>query len=229
MEVSQDDLDDIQNEYNNLEIQINDYSAEVSSFSFPNPADEKIINSDAKAITSKFTYINKCVNNLGAPTDIQVKNWEKKISDLKKRFEIKKAQFKQKKEQGKQEGDNYAPESSEQPMVPVEQMSEEQKLNHGKKINKKAEQSLQRTVQMSSDAVATAGDTALTLQAQTEQMLRIQSQLDSMDSDLDRAKKTLQKIVRRLMTDKLLVVLLLIIVIAIVGVLIYSAVKPKKK
>ncbi|KAA6393909.1 MAG: hypothetical protein EZS28_010566 [Streblomastix strix] len=72
-------------------------------------------------------------------------------------------------------------------------------------------------------------ETNLTLEAQTEQMQNIGQQLDNMDSDLDRAKKTLQKIARRLTSDKFLIVILLIIVIAIVAVLVYSAFAPKGK
>lgn len=64
---------------------------------------------------------------------------------------------------------------------------------------------------------------------QTEQMLKTNEKLDNMDNELDKAQDIMKSMIRRMLTDKLVLLFVGLIFLALLGVVIYVAVKPPKE
>lgn len=86
-------------------------------------------------------------------------------------------------------------------------------------ILKKAEQTVVETQEIGDEATNT-------LAKQTEQMKRINTKLDKMDSDVDRAKKEVSAFMRRMMTDKIIICFALLVLCAIIAVVVLRIQAP---
>lgn len=69
-------------------------------------------------------------------------------------------------------------------------------------------------------------DTTIEIKRQQEQMQKASQNLDTMDSELDRAKVVLKQMFGRLATDKCIRVLAIIVAIAVIAVIVVEIVKP---
>ncbi|KAK2960416.1 hypothetical protein BLNAU_4633 [Blattamonas nauphoetae] len=114
------------------------------------------------------------IKNIGSQTNLTAQNWTLKKNKLELRFKELKDQF-------------QAPFSGD--TVPLQFQNEKQKFETGQNTAEATEQSLKRTTDMSTQAVETMQETNLILQAQTEQLEHVASTLETMDGDLDRAKR----------------------------------------
>ncbi|KAK2961216.1 hypothetical protein BLNAU_3662 [Blattamonas nauphoetae] len=211
--MSADHLETVQKTYDDLTIHINEFSDLINQFGKKKGIPLNEMKYQEKSIASDIRYLTKLVRMVGPPTNLTAKNWTHKKDELESRFNELKAQF-----QAKQTPNASGPGGGD--AVPLQFQSEKQKYETAQNTAEATEQSLKRTADMSTQAVETMQETNLILQAQTEQLERVASTLETMDGDLDRAKRLVSQILRGLWSDKLLVVLLFLIVLAIVGVLI---------
>lgn len=74
----------------------------------------------------------------------------------------------------------------------------------------------------------TAADATAKLQAQTEQMRKINDDLDQLDSEVERAKKELNAFIRRMMTDKILICFAILVLLGIILIVVFNFVIKKK-
>ncbi|KAK2958015.1 hypothetical protein BLNAU_6941 [Blattamonas nauphoetae] len=219
--MSAEDIATVQETYDSLTMQLNEFSDLINQFGKKNGIPLNEMRAKEKSIASDMRYLTKLVRDLGPQTNLTAKNWTHKKNELESRFNDLKAQF-----QAKQTPTGAAASSGD--AVPLQYQSEKQKYETAQNTAEATEQSLKRTADMSTQAVETMQETNLILQAQTEQLERVASTLETMDGDLDRAKRLVSQILRGLWSDKLLVVLLFLIVLAIIGVLIAGIfIKPK--
>merc|ERR1712070_265491 len=80
---------------------------------------------------------------------------------------------------------------------------------------------------MVEEAKAVGREASEKLKAQTQQLQNIDNDIKTIESNLKRADALVRAFMRRMMTDKLILVFLGLIVLAIVIIVIYSAVNPK--
>lgn len=73
----------------------------------------------------------------------------------------------------------------------------------------------------------TAADATAKLQAQTDQMRKINDDLDQLDSEVERAKKELNAFIRRMMTDKILICFAILVLLGIVLIVVFNFVIKK--
>lgn len=74
----------------------------------------------------------------------------------------------------------------------------------------------------------TAAEATAKLKSQTEQMRKINEDLDQLDSEVERAKKELNAFIRRMMTDKILICFAILVVLGIILVVVFNFVIKKK-
>eukprot|EP00744_Colponema_vietnamica_P005720 GILI01008356.1.p1 GENE.GILI01008356.1~~GILI01008356.1.p1 ORF type:complete len:275 (-),score=65.76 GILI01008356.1:200-1024(-) len=74
----------------------------------------------------------------------------------------------------------------------------------------------------------TAAEATAKLKAQTEQMKKINEDMDQLDSEVERAKKELNAFIRRMMTDKILICFAILVILGIVLVVVFNFVIKKK-
>lgn len=101
-------------------------------------------------------------------------------------------------------------------------------LTETEKIQGKAEESLINSLQKAREMNEVGSEALKNLESQTEQLGGIKEKVENMDSELKKAEVLMKGIVRRMMTDKLIVCFIGIIFFSIVGLVIYSQVKPEE-
>ncbi|ORC87819.1 putative transmembrane protein [Trypanosoma theileri] len=88
-------------------------------------------------------------------------------------------------------------------------------------------ESLAMTERLLNETETVGTGAATTLRVQTEQIQRVNDNLDELDSDVNRAKKELNAFIRRMMTDKIIICFSILIVIGIIVIIVLKVVKKK--
>lgn len=107
--------------------------------------------------------------------------------------------------------------------VDLETASTKQVIDHGKAIQAKSSESLGRAAKLVNQSEAVGAETAARLKEQTEKMKGIYSNVDKIESDLQRADKIMRAFMRRMATDKLVLCFILLIIAGIITIVAYKA------
>lgn len=100
-------------------------------------------------------------------------------------------------------------------------------LSETNKVQNKTEESLKRSLQNAREMNEIGAEALQKMEAQTEQLGKVQAKVDQMESELKKAQQLLKGILKRMMTDKLILLFVGLIFLAIVGLVIYIAVSPQ--
>jgi len=100
-------------------------------------------------------------------------------------------------------------------------------MKHGLEVQQESKDSLARSVQTVHQTLAVGKETANKLDQQTQQMANMIDNLDDIGSTLDRSKKIIRDIARRVATDKYMWVLIVLVFGAIVFIIIYKQLAPR--
>jgi DNA repair exonuclease SbcCD ATPase subunit len=98
------------------------------------------------------------------------------------------------------------------------------KVRNIEKTQKQTIESLTTTEQLINETETVATDAAAKLQKQTDDIRKMNENLDQLDSDVNRAKKELNVFIRRMMTDK---IILCFAVLVVVGIIVIVVMKVK--
>jgi novel plant SNARE len=93
-------------------------------------------------------------------------------------------------------------------------------------VQDKTKKSLGRTLGMIHSAESTAVETAAELAAQTQQMGRIDDNLERIQDDLHRSRALITSFAKRMMTDRIILCMLFLVVVGLAAIIIISAVDP---
>jgi len=108
----------------------------------------------------------------------------------------------------------------------VDEMTADEIIEKGAKIQRNDLKSLDRTLQTIDDTKAVAADTAAKLKEQTDALKRIDEGVNEVEANLKMAEKQLRAFVRRMATDKIIMAFIVLIIIGIIIVIVVSIVKP---
>ncbi|CUG92010.1 transmembrane protein, putative [Bodo saltans] len=98
------------------------------------------------------------------------------------------------------------------------------KTRNIEKTQKQTIESLTTTEQLINETETVATEAASKLQKQTDDIRKMNENLDQLDSDVNRAKKELNVFIRRMMTDK---IILCFAVLVVVGIIVIVVMKVK--
>lgn len=87
-------------------------------------------------------------------------------------------------------------------------------------VQKKTQDSLSRVRALATEARDIGKETAVELERQTEQMVHIGEGVAQVDSEIDRAKRKLHTMAKRVATDKVILCFTLLLVGAIIGAIV---------
>jgi len=110
----------------------------------------------------------------------------------------------------------------DRPAKVVDYSSNDGLINHGKEVLDESKQSLARSVGAMQDSLALGRDTAAKLQNQTDQIVRIHDNLEAIDDALERSKRIMTRMARRVATDKCMWILALLVIAAIIAIVVYK-------
>jgi len=106
----------------------------------------------------------------------------------------------------------------------VDEMTTGQMIMVAKEVQMESLQSVDRSKRIVEDTINVATETAQTLKSQTEQLERIDKQVDVVDSNLKKAEKQLRVFMRRMATDKLIMSFVCLVVLGILAVIVIAIV-----
>ena len=109
------------------------------------------------------------------------------------------------------------------------EMGTRETLAYGEELQMQSQASVSRSRAMVEDTIEVAANTATTLQGQTEQITRIRTGVETVESNMKRADRQLRIFMRRMMTDKIILCLLFCVVIGVVLVIVYSSINKDEK
>ena len=98
----------------------------------------------------------------------------------------------------------------------LDEMNEDEIMEYAQNIQQQDNEILDRVIIDVDETVKMAEATAQKVSQQTDQIERISSKLDAIDDEIERAKKILKIMLRRVITDKAVWVLFFLIFIAII-------------
>jgi len=110
----------------------------------------------------------------------------------------------------------------------VDQMTAQQIISKGAAVQEQSIASTTRSKKMIEDSKAVGAETASKLKQQTEQMRNIDEDIMRVETNLQRADLLLRAFLRRMATDKFIMVFLFLIVVGIVTIIIYKAINPEQ-
>ena len=99
-------------------------------------------------------------------------------------------------------------------------MQDQEMLDEAGKIQGKDKQAARRMLKMVAQTEEVASSTMETMKNQTEQLSKIHSDLEEMDSTLKLADAQIKQYVRKMATDKLIMMMLFIIVMGLVAIMV---------
>lgn len=106
-------------------------------------------------------------------------------------------------------------------------MSAQALIGKGAQIQEQSLASTTRSKRMIEDSRAVGTEAAAKLKAQTEQLRNIDDDILKVESNLKRADLLIRAFLRRMATDKFIMVFLFLIVVGILTIVIYKAVNPE--
>lgn len=109
----------------------------------------------------------------------------------------------------------------------ADMMSAQSLISKGAAIQEQSLASTSRSKRMIEDSRAVGIETATKLKAQTEQLRNIDDDIMKVESNLKRADLLIRAFLRRMATDKFIMVFMFLIVVGILTIIIYKAVNPR--
>jgi len=100
-------------------------------------------------------------------------------------------------------------------------------INRGQAIQQESLKSTTRSQQLVEESKQIGTATTVKLKEQTEQIKEIDTQVMEVESNLKRADLLIRAFMRRMATDKFIMVFLFLIVVGILTIIIYKAVNPE--
>jgi len=99
-------------------------------------------------------------------------------------------------------------------------------MKHGLKTQDDSKESLQRTLATANEALDIGKETAVKLEAQTEQLTRVYDDLGDMDGTLNRSRAIIKQMARKMRTDRYLWGVFILLLLAVAGIIVWKAVDP---
>jgi len=108
----------------------------------------------------------------------------------------------------------------------VDDMSTMEILQEGGKVQDQSLGSLARMRAQIADTMQVGTNTATKLKGQTEQLQNIDTDIMKVKSNLNRADLLIRAFMRKMMTDKIIMVFMCLIFCGVVGIIVYKAIDP---
>uniref|UniRef100_A0A7S4BWQ0 t-SNARE coiled-coil homology domain-containing protein n=2 Tax=Chrysotila carterae TaxID=13221 RepID=A0A7S4BWQ0_CHRCT len=109
----------------------------------------------------------------------------------------------------------------------VEEMSAAEIIQMGGRTQDKSLASLGRMKNQIAESMQIGAATATTIKTQTEQLQNIDTDIMKIKSNLNRADLLIRAFLRRMMTDKIIMIFMCLIILGVIGIVIYKIVDPK--
>lgn len=106
------------------------------------------------------------------------------------------------------------------PFTAVNEMTNKEIVQTAKNVQEESKASTSRALDAVNDAIQTGVATTKMLKDQTEQINRIDRNVDVVDSNIKEAEKALRQLVRRLATDRLVMVMIMLIVLGVIAAIV---------
>ncbi len=199
---------------------------------FSNPADirERLvkIESKVKGLTSTLHHLQtelRANDDRSQATKLTkaAADHEKKIKEIKQRIKDVKDRLQG---GGGAGGAPGSPNSAVGPMRGDGKDAARQKAQNVENLQQAQIETLKRVQQTVEETKAIGDEATTTLKKQTDQIVRINEKLDNLDTEINRGKKELSAIIRRMMTDKILLCCIFLIVAAIITVIVLKVNNP---
>mmetsp|Transcript_50609 Transcript_50609/g.80623 ORF Transcript_50609/g.80623 Transcript_50609/m.80623 type:complete len:219 (-) Transcript_50609:597-1253(-) len=104
----------------------------------------------------------------------------------------------------------------------LEEMNEDELIQYAERIQQEDMRILDNVILDIDQTKATAENTAVKVAEQTEQIGRVSAKLDDIDDELERAKRVLLIMIRRVMTDKLIWFFLMLVMLALLVIVVLT-------
>lgn len=108
-------------------------------------------------------------------------------------------------------------------------MSNQEVIETGKKQMDETDQTIERSKKVVEDTINIGAATTSTLKGQTEQLVRVNNEMDTLQFSLKKASKLVKEIGRQIATDRCIMFFLVIIVVGVIAVIIVKLVHPSNK
>lgn len=102
----------------------------------------------------------------------------------------------------------------------IDYISEKKKIEIARNINDQSNKSLINSVSMIHETINTASKTNEQLMHQTDEMMTVSTKIDDIESERKQAAKNIRAIIKKIMTDKIVILLLLLVIVGIVTVVV---------
>jgi len=109
----------------------------------------------------------------------------------------------------------------------VDAMSAQQVIAKAARVQESTLESTNRSKRMIEESKAVSSEASQKLKVQTEQMKNIDADIMRVESNLKRADLLLRAFLRRMATDKFIMIFLFLIVVGILTIVIYKAINPE--
>jgi len=106
-------------------------------------------------------------------------------------------------------------------------MSAAEIIQMGGRTQDKSLASLGRMKNQIAESMQIGAATATTIKTQTEQLQNIDTDIMKIKSNLNRADLLIRAFLRRMMTDKIIMIFMCLIILGVIGIVIYKIVDPK--
>lgn len=108
-------------------------------------------------------------------------------------------------------------------------MSHQELIETGKKQMDETDQTIERSKMVVEDTISIGAETTSTLKGQTEQLSRINNEMDTLQFSLKKASRLVKQIGRQIATDRCIMFFLFLILVGIIAIVIVKLVHPTNK
>uniref|UniRef100_A0A7S2IXW3 t-SNARE coiled-coil homology domain-containing protein n=1 Tax=Haptolina brevifila TaxID=156173 RepID=A0A7S2IXW3_9EUKA len=109
----------------------------------------------------------------------------------------------------------------------VDEMTTQEVIAEGAKIQDRDLSALERMKRQVAETGEVAAATAMRLKGQTDQLKNIDTDVGKVKSNLSRADLLVRQFMRKMMTDKLVMIFMCLIVCGIIGIIVYKVMDPQ--
>lgn len=108
-------------------------------------------------------------------------------------------------------------------------MTSKQLIDAAKQVQEETKASTQRTRQVLDQTIEIGQVTSVTLKEQSEQLGRVDDQLDVLESNLKRADKQIRIFLRRMATDRMILSIVAMVVFALIAAVAVAVINARKE
>jgi SNARE protein len=113
-------------------------------------------------------------------------------------------------------------------LVAADEMTAKQLVQVAAEVQTESKQSTARTQQVLQHTIDLGQTTAATLKNQTEQLQNVDTQLDTLESNLRRADKQIRIFLRRMATDRVVMGLVALVILGVIGAIVAAVVRARQ-